>query len=86
MVPRGKFFSSTMPNTATPLYSPNQLIHLIHEFRHPILLIKVPAADLADDHLIEYTQYMHFIPNVLNFLGYFVHSAQIYGLKETTIK
>jgi hypothetical protein len=41
--PRAGFYSSTT-EPATPLYSPNQSIHFIHEFKHPILLIKVPAA------------------------------------------
>jgi hypothetical protein len=51
----GAGFARQLPNSATPLYSPNKSIHFINEFRHPMLLIKVPAAVLAD-HLIAYTQ------------------------------
>jgi hypothetical protein len=47
---RGAGFTRQLPNQATPLHSPNQSIRLIHEFRHPIPLIKVPAAVSADDH------------------------------------
>jgi hypothetical protein len=54
---RGAGFTRHLPNPATPFYSPNQLIHLIHKLRHPKLLIKVPAAVFTDDHLIAYTQY-----------------------------
>jgi hypothetical protein len=41
--------STTEPGS-TILHSPNQSIHLIQVFRRPILLIKVPAAVLANDH------------------------------------
>jgi hypothetical protein len=44
----GRYSSTTEPSS-TIQYSPNQSIHLIHELRHPILLIKVPAAVFADD-------------------------------------
>jgi hypothetical protein len=49
---QGACFTRQLPNPAVPgiQYSPNQSIHKIHEFRHPILLIKVPAAVLADNH------------------------------------
>jgi hypothetical protein len=50
--PRG--FTRQLPNPATPVLA--QPIHLINEFRHPMISMKVPAAVLTDDREIAYTR------------------------------
>jgi hypothetical protein len=59
-VSRGAGFTRQIPNQGGNTILLAQPINpIIHEFSHPKLLIKVPAAVLADDDLMLFTVHMH---------------------------